>query len=250
MLTKESARTCSCSLPVGSPRFTESTQPNPRPPLYKWVTGSKNASYNPDVKIGGDMAGETTKGLSGGQRKLMIFELVKQRVAHQERGLLICLDEPFCGVTDDFVPFIIERLNIIRKNHNILLVTNDHINALTSMADHTITVSATDRNKVTVDGKLYDREIALYAVEQGKGYEHSADSEDLMFFASTELLTNPQVGAVLSFTVFTMGLFTVSYWDSKPSTGPLIIIALQTVSCQEACICFGAVPHPADLRWL
>ena len=54
--------------------------------------GKKNESYNPGVKIGGTMAGEFTAGLSGGQRKMMLFELVRQRVSGQS-DLLIVLDE-------------------------------------------------------------------------------------------------------------------------------------------------------------
>jgi ABC-type Mn2+/Zn2+ transport system ATPase subunit len=37
-------------------------------------------------------------GLSGGQRKLLLFELIFQRTALQG-NLLIVLDEPFAGVT-------------------------------------------------------------------------------------------------------------------------------------------------------
>jgi ABC-type branched-subunit amino acid transport system ATPase component len=47
---------------------------------------------------------------------------------------LIILDEPFVGLADDFVPFIVGRLNQMRQQHNILLVTNDHIKISTEMA--------------------------------------------------------------------------------------------------------------------
>ena len=43
----------------------------------------------------------------------------RQRTSSQS-DLLIALDEPFAGVTDDFVPFIIERLEEMRLKHNIL----------------------------------------------------------------------------------------------------------------------------------
>ena len=99
------------------------------------------------VIIGGTIAGTDMAGLSGGQRKILLFELIFQRTATQE-NLLIVLDEPFAGVTDDFVPFIAERLNEIRDKHNVLLVTNDHVNTLKDMADNTITVSAINRSKV------------------------------------------------------------------------------------------------------
>ena len=54
------------------------------------------------IVIGGTMAGKFTAGLSGGQRKMLLFELIYQRTRAQQ-NMLIVLDEPFAGVTDDFV---------------------------------------------------------------------------------------------------------------------------------------------------
>ena len=48
------------------------------------------------IKVGGTMAGEFTAGLSGGQRKLLLFELIYQRTKSQ-MNLLLILDEPFAG---------------------------------------------------------------------------------------------------------------------------------------------------------
>ena len=73
-------------------------------------------------------------GLSGGQRKLLLFELIYQRTAKMN-DLLLVLDEPFAGVTDDFVPWIVNRLDEMGKKHNVLLVTNDHVNTLKEMAE-------------------------------------------------------------------------------------------------------------------
>ena len=153
--------------------------------------GAKNASYNPDVKIGGTMAGEFVSGLSGGQRKMMAFELVRQRTSSQS-DLLIVLDEPFAGVTDDFVPFITARLEEMARKHNLVLVTNDHVGVLTEMADSTITVSAIDRSKVLVEGKSHEQELVLHALAKGEAYEHNIGSRDLWFFVKTELITSPQ----------------------------------------------------------
>ena len=119
---------------------------------------------------------------------------MRQRIAGTS-GLLICLDEPFAGVTDDFVPFIIERLEEMRAAHNVLLVTNDHVAKLTALADSTITVSAIDRSKVMVNDKIHDRELVLHAVSSGKRYEHSVGNQDLWFFLDTEVVSNPQVMA-------------------------------------------------------
>lgn len=56
------------------------------------------------IQAGGTLAGQFTAGLSEGQRKMLLFELICQRTADQS-DLLIVLDEPFAGVTDDFVPY-------------------------------------------------------------------------------------------------------------------------------------------------
>ena len=156
------------------------------------VPGKKNESYNPKIKIGGTMAGEFTAGLSGGQRKMMLFELIQQRTASSS-DLLICLDEPFAGVTDDFVPFLVERLSQMRKKHNILLVTNDHVDVLTGMADSIITVSAIDRNMIKVNSAQYERELSLHAVALGNCYSHMPGNEDFIFFLKTEVLNSPQI---------------------------------------------------------
>lgn len=47
----------------------------------------------------------------------MAFELVRQRTSSQS-DLLIVLDEPFAGVTDDFVPFITARLYEMQRKHS------------------------------------------------------------------------------------------------------------------------------------
>jgi len=46
------------------------------------------------IQLGGTMAGEFTAGLSGGQRKLFLFELIYQRTKDQSK-LLIVLDGKF-----------------------------------------------------------------------------------------------------------------------------------------------------------
>jgi len=191
-------------------------------------SSKKNESYNPNIKIGGTMAGEFVAGLSGGQRKMMLFELVHQRI-ESKSNLLVCLDEPFCGITEDFVPFIVDRLNEMRKTHNVLLVTNDHVQTLTDMADSIITVSAIDRSKILVNGKSFDREVALHAVSNGEMYTQNIGNEDLWFFFDTEVLS-PQILGCVGFTVFAFGLFLLSFWDSKPGSEALVVVAVQIVA--------------------
>ena len=182
------------------------------------------------IKVGGTMAGEFTAGLSGGQRKLLLFELIYQRTLSQS-NLLICLDEPFAGVTDDFVPFIVQRLNEMRKNHNILLVTNDHVKILREMADNVITVSALDRNAVMINSvENMDRHLALMAMSVGQKYKPSASNADLNFFFDVEVRGSAEIMGVVGFTAFSMALFLLSYWDSKPESAALVVFANQIIS--------------------
>uniref|UniRef100_A0A7S2FB46 Uncharacterized protein n=3 Tax=Florenciella parvula TaxID=236787 RepID=A0A7S2FB46_9STRA len=173
------------------------------------------------------MAGEFTAGLSGGQRKILLFELIRQRIRHQSE-LLLCLDEPFAGVTDDFVPYIVEVLEEMRAKHNVLLVTNDHVSTLTGMADNTITVSALDRTKVKINGQEgVGRDLSLHAVATGKEYVHETSKDDLWFFFDVEVASNPALAGVAGFTTFVMILFIISYWNSAGSSTALVLVALQ-----------------------
>ena len=178
------------------------------------------------IQIGGTMAGEFTAGLSGGQRKLLLFELVRQRVAKQS-DLLIALDEPFAGVTDDFVPFIVERLNEMRQKHNIVLVTNDHISVLKEMADNTLTVSAVDRATVRINGREdpVDRRKALLALSVGERYTFLTGSSDLKFFFTVEVLSNGALLGIAGFVIFLFTLLLLTFWNSAKNSASLILIA-------------------------
>ena len=189
-----------------------------------------NEGTSGKIQVGGTMAGQETSGFSGGQRKLLLFELICQRAKGQS-DLLLVLDEPFAGVTVDFVPFIVERLNRLRENHNILLVTNDHVETLKKMADNTITVSAIDRTKVQVnENHSVDREKAILALSVGGTYQYEASKEDLKFFFATEVAANKGLFSVAAFCIFSFGLFTASYWDSLESFGSVIIIAANIIA--------------------
>lgn len=177
------------------------------------------------IKVGGTMAGEFTAGLSGGQRKLLLFELICQRVKSQSQ-LLIVLDEPFAGVTDDFVPFIVERLEEMRKNHNVLLVTNDHVETLTSMADNTITVSAIDRSHVRINSReKVDRAKAIAALSVGDNFVYESSGADFKFFLDVELWNNAAILGVAIFTVFAFLMILLTFWNSSEGSAPLVLVA-------------------------
>lgn len=172
----------------------------------------------------------TAAGLSGGQRKLLLFELIRQRTKNQS-DLLLVLDEPFAGVTDDFVPFIVERLNEMRQQHNILLVTNDHVSTLKTMADNTITVSAIDRTMVQINGKAQaNREKMILALSIGEQYNYDATWDDLRFFYDVEVAKNGSLMGVAAFTVFAFSFFIATFWDSSPDSGPLVIVAASIIA--------------------
>ena len=183
------------------------------------------------IRVGGTMAGTFTAGLSGGQRKLLLFELMYQRTLQQSQ-LLLVLDEPFAGVTDDFVPYIVERLSQMRKTHNILLVTNDHIATLTEIADNTIRVSAIDRTKVTINNKdVVDRETAILALSVGDEFEFAALSQqDLQFFWDVEIVGNGGILLTLAFVVISFVLFLITFWDSAETSAALVLIAGSNIS--------------------
>ena len=140
------------------------------------------------------------------------------------------MDEPFAGVTDDFLPFIIERLNEMRKKHNILLVTNDHIDALKNLSDDVITVSATDRNIVKVNGIERDREAALFATSTGDEFIHTTNKQDIKFFWKVELSRYGGLVKCFILAIFSFGLFVATYWNSQPGTETLVIVAVSIVS--------------------
>ena len=156
--------------------------------------------------------------------------MICQRTANQA-DLLLVFDEPFAGVTDDFVPHIVGRLNELRKQHNILLVTNDHVETLKSMADNTIIVSAIDRTTVQVNGfNKVIREKAILALSVGDEFIYKGASADLKFFFEVEVVNNGALLGVTAFTIFAFGLFLASFWDSNSGRGALIIVAASIIA--------------------
>ena len=178
-----------------------------------------------DIIVGGTIAGQFMAGLSGGQRKLLLFELIFQRTSSQD-NLLIVLDEPFAGVTDDFVPFIVQRLNEMRKKHNILLVTNDHVNTLKMMADNTVTVSAIDRTTIRINKRDgISRDMGLLAMSVGDVYQYTMSDDDLKFFFDVEFSRNGGIVDVIIFTIVAFLLFLLTFWDSKVGNEALVMVA-------------------------
>jgi ABC-type lipoprotein export system ATPase subunit len=212
------------------PYVTVSQIPNFDPQQLPFWDIYEREKKDTSIEVGGTMAGKFTQGLSGGQRKLLLFELIYQRTANQS-DLLLVFDEPFAGVTDDFVPWIVDRLNEMRKKHNILLVTNDHVDALKEMADNTIVVSAIDRTKVRVnDLNNVDRDKCILALSVGDQFHYNSSTADLKFFFDVEVRNNGVILGVAAFTIFAFGLFLASFWNSTESQGALIIVAASLIA--------------------
>ena len=170
------------------------------------------------------MGGEMTAGLSGGQRKLFLFELIYQRTKHQN-GLLILLDEPFCGVTDCFLPWIMHRLELMSQKHNVVLVTNDHVATVTSQSDNIITLSAVDRTVVSISNEQIDREKTIAALSVGGVYSYTATETDLRFFLDVELLNNGGVKMLFWHALFSFGLFLLTFWGVDQNSAALVLVA-------------------------
>ena len=78
-----------------------------------------------NIIVGGTIAGQFMAGLSGGQRKLLLFELIFQRTLQQD-NLLIVLDEPFAGVTGKIdSKFTRVSSNILNLKHNLVVWSAD-----------------------------------------------------------------------------------------------------------------------------
>jgi len=207
------------------PYLTVTKIPNFNPTRLPYWDIHVKEGRDKTIKVGGSLAGKDTVGLSGGQRKLLLFELIYQRTLDQSQ-LLIVLDEPFAGVTDDFVPFILGRLDEMRERHNLVLVTNDHIQPLTKLADNTITVSAIDRTKVLInDRHKVDRDKAILALSLGEDFTYKSSSADLRFFVDVEITTNGALLGICIFTIFLFGLFLLTFWNSTTENSALVIIA-------------------------
>lgn len=205
--------------------------PNFDPSQLPYWSIYENEGKAKTIRAGGTMAGEFTAGLSGGQRKLLLFELVHQRIQKQ-KDLLLCLDEPFAGVTDDFVPFIVDRLNKLRQNHNILLVTNDHVQTLADMADNTITVCAIDRSNVQVNNleQRVPRDKCILALSVGNNYVYTASSADLRFFLDVEIISNGGLMSIGVFTTIAFALFLITFISSSVESASLVMVASSLIA--------------------
>ena len=183
------------------------------------------------------MAGKMYAGLSGGQRKILLFEIMYQRcLKRRDHPLKILLDEPFCGVTDNYMEgFILPRLRALKYDHNIVLASNDHVGLLQKLADTVITVTSFDRSFVHIVGndggqleKRVNREQAIADLGNAEGepyqYEPTSGAE-LKFFFDVEVRSNKLLTGVIAFAILSFALFVATFWNSDEENEVLVLIA-------------------------
>jgi hypothetical protein len=113
----------------------------------------------------------------------------------------------------------------MRKTHNILLVTNDHVETLTKMSDNIITVSAIDRTKVKINSREeVDRELTIVALAVGDDYVYEVSNADLKFFLDTEVFSNQALVGIAVFTVVSYCLFLATFWNSDAESNAASVV--------------------------
>ncbi|KAL7555689.1 hypothetical protein ACA910_015241 [Epithemia clementina (nom. ined.)] len=94
------------------------------------------------------------------------------------------------------------------------------------MADNTITVSAVDRSIVKVNEmEGVDCQCAIFALSIGDDFDFRVTDQDLNFFMDVELFLNKELLGIAMFSVFSFGLFVLSFWDSDDGQAALILVA-------------------------
>jgi hypothetical protein len=117
-------------------------------------------------------------------------------------------------------------LSELRQQHNILLVTNDHVETLKTLADNIIVVSAEDRSTVQVNSFCQvDRDKAILALSVGNDFVYTSSMADLYFFFEVEVVRSAALRNAAVFTVGGYALFLATYWNSNTSSGALVIVA-------------------------
>ena len=108
-----------------------------------WETYQKEGTAA-TIQAGGTLAGKFTAGLSGGQRRLLLFELICQRTRHINEICVFVSMNPFRVWPTILCPLF--KIDYKRSVKSTNLATNYHVETLKAMADHILTVSAIDRS--------------------------------------------------------------------------------------------------------
>jgi hypothetical protein len=119
----------------------------------------------------------------------------------------------------------------MRKDHSILLVTNDHVEALTNMADNTMRVSAIDRAHVHINSSdKVDRKKAIMALAFGDKYAYTPSGADLRFFVDTEIPSNGALVGIIGIITFSFTAFIATFWNSSEENAALVLLAGSIIS--------------------
>ena len=106
------------------------------------------------------MPGLSIKGLSGGQRKLCILAHVDLVARRTTKPLLIVLDEPIAGVTNNYIHYFLKIVNQWPSfGHSVVIIDNDH-HEVTTTQDW-IRVKLDIRKVVEYNGSPVDIPVPL-----------------------------------------------------------------------------------------
>jgi energy-coupling factor transporter ATP-binding protein EcfA2 len=188
----------------------------------------KKAGTEANIKVGGGgtVARERmAEGLSEGQRKLLYLEILCQRTEGRA-GLLILLDEPLAGMTDDLVPYFLDSLNDMRHRHNVVVASSLRVDELKQIANNVIKVSATDRTFVRLNGAdEVDRKKIIAALAVGQKFDMISVKDDVLFFFDVEILSNKGLLGLAIFSVCFFSMSIAALWNSDQSNAPLVLVA-------------------------
>jgi len=118
-------------------------------------------SVSAKTRIGGTIIdGLVVKGLSGGQRKLFISSHLDLVVTKSSAPLMIVADEPFAGVTSNYVYFMTDMIQKWKmKGHTVLVIDNDHHEHTTTMGWTPIKID--QRRVVSVNGQPVNIDVPM-----------------------------------------------------------------------------------------
>jgi energy-coupling factor transporter ATP-binding protein EcfA2 len=186
----------------------------------------KKVGTEASIKVGGGtLAGErTAKALSEGQRKLLYLEVLCQRTEGLA-GILILLDEPLAGMTDDLVPYFLDTLNDMRHRHNVVVASSLRVDELKQIANNIIAVSAIDRTVVRLNSAEVDRKKVISALAVGQKYDLTSVMDDFLFFFDVEVLSNKGLLGLAIFSICSLSMSIAALWNSDQSNAPLVLVA-------------------------
>jgi hypothetical protein len=178
-------------------------------------------------RFGGEiMPGAIVKGLSGGQRKLCLCAHVNQVVLASSAPLLVVLDEPFAGVTTNYIPFQLDLIDDwSRKGHTIVVIDNDHHEHTTQQGWKRIELDL--RKVVRYNGQTIEIPVPLLPVDRRP--VASKYRQDLTLFLKNELFNVGTVTNTKALQAFIASLISLPFTAGPETDMGAILMAMNIV---------------------